>query len=641
MSVLAKRCVSTLIGVLALCGALALMKPITARAGTYHAFLCAIPPGDTGEGTAAPTDDMSYAVNSSYMQAGAGCGGGGGSMYALMDGTTTHPYSARATATFTAPSGLSIAGFKMWRYEEDGRSQPYGSPETNLSYTNVISVQGLCTDGCSSRGTDSPWYAGVNEVSVGGLSGVGYLQWAAACGGGPGGTCLESGTNYSSGYYVYSLDLLMEDSTPPAISGLAGAILAGGTVSGEQSVSYKATDSGSGVYSDWLVVDGHTVTGPSIIDTNGGACQNMGATKDGLRSFDHPQPCLPSVSGIISLNTASLKDGSHTASLYVDDAAGNQTVASTWTFTSDNAPVVTTIPNISGTTKVGSTLSATNGTYAAPSGAGSLSSTSGQWMRCNAAGEKCSTIIGATSATYTLVAEDLRHTIVYQNAVSDTDGQTTSDSEPTLEVAEAPGTGTCTGSSCSQNGGSGGSNGGNGSNGSGGSNGSDGSDGSGTGTGGDGGTGGSGVLGSGVTVVLPPSTPSSTANQGAVLLGSAAKWVISLKVSPLRVRRRTRIKLTGLVSSSPRPGTGKLVYLQARSIGSAWKGKGSHRHRVTVYGKWLTFQAFRAKSNGTFSSTYMFRLGGKHTYQFQAVAPAEGQYRNPTGTSTTITVKET
>jgi hypothetical protein len=54
----------------------------------------------------------------------------------------------------------------------------------------------------------------------------------------------------------------------------------------------------------------------------------------------------------------------------------------------------------------------------------------------------------------------------------------------------------------------------------------------------------------------------------------------------------------------------------------------------------VTFQAFRARSNGTFSSVYKFKLGGHHTYQFQAVAPAEGQYRNPTGDSSTITVKE-
>jgi hypothetical protein len=75
-------------------------------------------------------------------------------------------------------------------------------------------------------------------------------------------------------------------------------------------------------------------------------------------------------------------------------------------------------------------------------------------------------------------------------------------------------------------------------------------------------------------------------------------------------------------------------------VGSAFRGKGHKRHRATVYGKWVTFQAFRAKGNGSFASSYTFKLGGKHTYQFQAVAPAEGQYRNPTGISKTITVRE-
>ncbi|HEY7891789.1 MAG TPA: hypothetical protein VIC05_06220, partial [Solirubrobacteraceae bacterium] len=143
--------------------AVALGMPRAAQAGNYHAFLCAIPPGDTNEGAAAPTDGMSYGVNGAYMYAGASCGGGGGSMYALMDGRTTHPYSVVAADTFTAPSGLSIAAFNLWRYEEDGPTQPYGAPASNLSYSNVISVEGLCAQslGCSTRGTSSPWYAGV------------------------------------------------------------------------------------------------------------------------------------------------------------------------------------------------------------------------------------------------------------------------------------------------------------------------------------------------------------------------------------------------------------------------------------------------------------------------------------------------
>jgi hypothetical protein len=61
---------------------------------------------------------------------------------------------------------------------------------------------------------------------------------------------------------------------------------------------------------------------------------------------------------------------------------------------------------------------------------------------------------------------------------------------------------------------------------------------------------------------------------------------------------------------------------------------------MKVFGKWVTFQAFRARGDGSFSSSYKFRLGGRHVYQFQAVAPAEGQYRNPSGASNTTTVTE-
>ncbi len=182
--------------------------------------------------------------------------------------------------------------------------------------------------------------------------------------------------------------------------------------------------------------------------------------------------------------------------------------------------------------------------------------------------------------------------------------------------------------------------GGTGSNGGGSGVGDSGSDANGTGgtsTGGTstGGTSGAGGTGGGVTVVLP-----SNLNQGTVQLGSASSWSVSLRVSPRQVRRHTKIKLSGLVSTTPRPAEGKLIYLQARSVATVFKGSGHRRHRVVVYGKWTSFQIFRAKSNGSFSSTYTFRLGGRHTYEFRAVAPAEGQYRNPTGSSAISTVKE-
>lgn len=613
MFVLTKRlCIAAaVLGMTFIPGA-TLIAPVSAHAADYHAFLCAIPPGDTGEGSEAPTDGMTYSVNGAYLQAGSSCNGGGGSMYALMDGTLTHAYSATAEDTFTAPTGLSITGFNLWRYEEDGPSQPYGSPATNLWYTGVISVEGLCTDGCTSRGVSSPWYASRNEISDSNLSGVGAIHWAAACGGGPGGTCPESGTTYSSQYDVYSLDVIMEDPSSPTVSLLDGAILAGGTFSGSQNISFTANDSGSGVYSAWIAVDGATKIGPTILNTNGGLCKDLGATKDGLRSFLRAQPCPASASGLLTLNTATLKDGSHTASLYVDDAAGNQTIASTWTFTSQNAPVTQTAPSVSGTAEVGQTLTATNGTFTAPTSAGALSSIAGQWTLCNATGEKCSPISGATEPNYTPIASDAGHTIAYRDTVSDNDGTTNSESPPTLAVKEAPGSTTSCSGPCQT------------------SPGNNTPSGGGVGGDGSGGPGGAGGSSGSLTVNLTPPGSSLTTT----LLGNTIPWKTSLQITPRRVRRHELIHLSGRVSTFPRPPEGKLVYLQARTVNHTYAG-----HKTT-YGRWITFKVTRTEPNGQFHVKYKFRLGGDHTYQFQAVAPAEGGYRDPAGSSNILAVVE-
>ena len=236
----------------------------------------------------------------------------------------------------------------------------------------------------------------------------------------------------------------------------------------------------------------------------------------------------------------------------------------------------------------------------------------------------CQPIAGATGTTYALTAADAGSTIRYADTAGDSDGQFTSDSVPT-QVVTQPG-----GSS-----GAGGSGGGSGS----GASGSGGSGGSGSdGTGGGGGTGGPGGNGSGtgVTITILPDGAVS-----GVELGSSAKWRVSLAVSPRRVHRHTLIKLTGQVMTAPRPPAGKLIYLQARTVSSGWRGRGRHRHRVTVYGPWISFATLRAAAKGTFKTTYRFRLGGVHRYQFHAVAPQEGGYRNQTGSSTTVTVSET
>jgi hypothetical protein len=264
----------------------------------------------------------------------------GGALYASMDGEVTHAYGTGGVDTFTAPDGLSISAFTVWRYEADGPSQPYGSPASNLLYSpGPPSVQGLCTDGCS-RGTPSDPLDPSNAVSVSNLSGVTQIQWSGECGGGPGGECPASGAGtMSSQYDVYAADIDLVDNTPPTVSNVTGPLLAGGTLSGSQAVSFDASDAQSGVYGGSLVVDGRTVES-QILDSNGGACQSLNITSDGQRSFEHAQPCETSLSATLSLNTSQLAAGQHSLELLVEDAAGDQAIAYDGTITTSGPPLV-------------------------------------------------------------------------------------------------------------------------------------------------------------------------------------------------------------------------------------------------------------------------------------------------------------
>jgi hypothetical protein len=601
------RVLSWFLVAVGLAGTLALSLP-AAGAADYHAFVCAVPPGDIGERAAAPTDDVTYLAKEAGLFATSTCGEPNGSMHAEMRRGTIHEVGSFATVTFTAPRGLSIAGFNVWRYEATPLSigkpavtpmaiiyePPPANATSNLTYSGVTSVEGPCALRleCEGRGTNAPWYSEQSKASVSGLSGVSTIEWYAGCAKG-GGPCPTEGEGRFASIEVYSLDAILDDPTPPTIEEIRGPIHAGGTFSGEQEIPFTASDTGSGVYSAWIEVDGTRQARPTIINTNGGACQNLGATKDGLRSYEHPQPCLPRVSGLLNLNTAMLKDGQHQATFYVDDAAGNQTT-STWTFVSDNAPLIQAKPIVTGAAQVGSTLTATDGSFSAPPGAGALSEATGQWLRCT--GETCSPITEATSTTYTPVSEDLHHTIVYENTVTDSDGKTIADSLPTLEVQEALAAGSCSDADC---------------------------------------PGSAATLGP-ITVNVP-ANQAPAATSGLASLGNSTPWNVSLSVAPRRVHLHTTIRLTGRVATTPRPNGGKLIYLQARTSSTTRK----HGHLVRVYGEWITFQAIRAHSDGTFSFAHVVRVGGPHTYQFRAVAPSEGQYHNHTGASASITVTET
>jgi hypothetical protein len=312
----------------ALCLALLGLAAAHADAAAYHAYLCRVPYGPNA-GKPAPAEATIYLQNSATASASESCATGG-AITAAIDGKTPHQVSEGATVIYSAPDGLTISGFRIWRHEEVGPTSADGAavPFTKATYgSGATLVEPECsrTNGCTERGTPSFPLDASNVVAVSNLSGVTELKWNAFCGAVPGATCPANGAVHSAAYDVFAADMLLNDAAPPAAASVDGPLLAGGTLAGAQSVTFHATDHGSGVYKGSLLVDGVVVT-ETVLDAVGGACAEFGVSPDGLPAYLNTRPCAATVEGLLTLNTDVLSPGGHDLAIRISDAAGNETV---------------------------------------------------------------------------------------------------------------------------------------------------------------------------------------------------------------------------------------------------------------------------------------------------------------------------
>jgi hypothetical protein len=99
------------------------------------------------------------------------------------------------------------------------------------------------------------------------------------------------------------------------------------------------------------------------------------------------------------------------------------------------APSSTAAPTVSGTARVGETLSASNGAWAnAPS------SYTYQWQRCNLAGGGCADILAAADKQgYTLTSADEGHRVRVEVTAANADGRASAASDPTEVVSAEKG----------------------------------------------------------------------------------------------------------------------------------------------------------------------------------------------------------
>jgi hypothetical protein len=128
-------------------------------------------------------------------------------------------------------------------------------------------------------------------------------------------------------------ELTLADSSLPAGAVSGGALVAGGTLAGAESLSYTAQDGSSGVRLVQLRVDGNTV-----------------AQKDYLASCSYTDfvACPPSVSDTISWNTAGVADGEHALEVIVQSAAQNTSVIYNATIHVQNAAKLSSLGALPG-----------------------------------------------------------------------------------------------------------------------------------------------------------------------------------------------------------------------------------------------------------------------------------------------------
>jgi hypothetical protein len=255
----------------------------------------------------------------------------GGSLFARLPEGATYTSGDLVGWQFDAPAGTEIVGYRISRSVVVGKPSASGAaPAYYQTWPGLTpgDIREQCVQpACSSLGRRD---RAIPENIVGPpapLAGVRSLHFVVGCGGPAGAQCLDAdspaGTD-TARVDVHAAQITLRDLAPPAVGAPSGPLTQGGrALSGTTAVSAHATDTGAGVASFSLEVDGRAVA-------------SAPAPGCPAQPYTAPTPCPADISQTLELDTTTLGYGRHTARVVASDASGNATGSPAVAFRVDN-----------------------------------------------------------------------------------------------------------------------------------------------------------------------------------------------------------------------------------------------------------------------------------------------------------------
>jgi hypothetical protein len=294
-----------------------------ARAGTYDVYAC-----DTPAGTST-NHSWALAVSGPPQFATTTCSAAGQALSLSSNANQLYDPGVNATMTFTAPSGATIADFRLHRllFEFDpvdndpGRAKLYnlgqlGGTAFELSGHNapvVANTAGLYWCGGGEACQDDQTVTRASFTALAGYRGdATFLRYTTGCATVPCTLWTNGASPPGVGSIltqIFGAVVTVNDPTKPTVDRIAPTgLAAAGPVGGDEPVAFDAGDNSG-------------IKAASLVDVTPGAAEQVVGTHDFACDYSYAAPC-PQAAGA-EITPSGLKAGSRQLKLRVTDAGGN------------------------------------------------------------------------------------------------------------------------------------------------------------------------------------------------------------------------------------------------------------------------------------------------------------------------------